>query len=414
MKKIIWMMIITCSLFIYSDVEGATKNDIVSYVNSQQVGDSSTSVLFNSYKTTFTRLIKQKKLDSADCDKILEYLRNSIGVLKNKGVDKLSDMKKLTDAEKDSIYANLTAGSKIITDAPIEGWDASTSVKAEKSGKKEVEDKKTKNVSTNILINSVDGTMDIYENGILIDKVSINQNKLTYTGPSKLISYTLPITIITFLASVIPFVYMYNKKGSKEMVIKNILMSIMICSLSASIVVIVFSDKIDTVVSTVNMLSVKQVDKEKKIVLNADKKITSYPSYGAKYASLLIDNMDINLDVRFGDSTTILNDGIGHTTWSTFPTEGGAIVYSGHNKGGMLYNIKDIKIGQKIIIDTSYAKCTYVVKKTDVINDTSVDKLSQIDNNETLILYTCYPFSNYIYGNKRFVVYSVLENVEWK
>ncbi|MDD2628009.1 MAG: sortase [Clostridia bacterium] len=414
MKKIIGTLITLCCLFMCSNVAGTTKDDIISYVNTQQVGDSGTAALFTSYKTTFTRLIKQKELSSAECDKILGYLRNSIGILQSKGVNKLSDMNKLSDAEKKSIYSNLSAGAKIITDAPIEGWDESGNVESENSNTVTDAEKKSKSVSTNVLINSVDGTMDIYEDGVLVDKVAINQNKLTYTGPSKIISMTLPITIVVFLASVIPFIYIYKKRSKKRRVIKNILISIMICSLTVSVVIVVCKDKIDKVLNVADMLRIKQVNKEKQIVVNLDKKITSYPSYGAKYASLLINDMDINIDVMFGDSTAILNVGIGHTSWSSFPTEGGAIVYSGHNKGGMLYNIKDIKSGQEIIVDTSYAKCTYVVKKTDIISDTSIDKLSKIDNNETLILYTCYPFSNYIYGNKRFVVYSVLENVEWK
>ena len=93
---------------------------------------------------------------------------------------------------------------------------------------------------------------------------------------------------------------------------------------------------------------------------------------------------------------------------------GNTVIYSGHKRKKLLAELKDIKKGNKITVDTTYAKCTYTVVKTEILNDTETGKLTKQNNKETLILYTCYPFGSYVYTNKRFVVYSVLDNVEWK
>jgi len=163
-----------------------------------------------------------------------------------------------------------------------------------------------------------------------------------------------------------------------------------------------------------DLISISSNEQEIKVELNEDKSIKKYPSYASNYATLKIEKLNIKNNVYFGDITSILSLGIGHSTWSDMPTEGGAIVYSGHNRDTMLKNLKGINIGDEIVVDTSYATCRYEVRKTDILKDTETDKLTQLKNKETLILYTCYPFDTYVYTNQRFVVYSVLKEIKWK
>ena len=50
--------------------------------------------------------------------------------------------------------------------------------------------------------------------------------------------------------------------------------------------------------------------------------------------------------------------------------------------------------------------------KTEILNEDEFDKLSKSDK-ELLVIYTCYPFDEVIYSNKRFVVYAYLIEEDW-
>ena len=67
-KIYIIFMLICISAVFCTNTFAVSKNDIVGYVNSQSVcGDTA---LFNTYKTTFIRLLKQKKLTQVQLDSI--------------------------------------------------------------------------------------------------------------------------------------------------------------------------------------------------------------------------------------------------------------------------------------------------------------------------------------------------------
>lgn len=142
--------------------------------------------------------------------------------------------------------------------------------------------------------------------------------------------------------------------------------------------------------------------------------VMSNLSYGAQYAKLSVPSVNIQSNVYFGDTNSILSIGVGHTTSSDMPTEDNVIIYSSHNRENLLKNLKDIQINEKIVVDTDYAKCTYVVKKIQILKDTETDKLNKIEDKETLILYTCYPFDTYIYSDERYVVFATLQETIWK
>ena len=74
LKKITVMFILVLSSLVFRiSVCATSKADIIGYVNSQSVcGDSA---IFNSYKATFTRLLRQKDLSSAKLSQIYGYLQ---------------------------------------------------------------------------------------------------------------------------------------------------------------------------------------------------------------------------------------------------------------------------------------------------------------------------------------------------
>lgn len=400
------LLVLSCNVFAY------TKQDIIDYAASQEVCDSKTSAIFNTYRNTFTRLIRQKKLTEEQCNQIMKYLTNSVGILNNKGVCKLSDLNKLTSTERNTIYSNLSAGANMIIKAPTEGFEESSNT-TENNNNDNMEDNSNKQEGTSgININKTDGTIDIYESGVLIDKVEINEQKLTYTGPS-ITNIFIVCLISVFFISLVTYIVIYNKHTRRLRFVKNILMSFQIMSLVIVVGIIVVKPQIYTIANVVEMFNLKTTDSQKEIVVTQDKNII-YPSYGYVYGSLSCDKLKINVDVAFGDSSDILKDYAGTASWSSLPTEGENIVISGHNSKEMLANLENIQIGDELTLDTEYAKCTYKVYEIKVIKDTDVDEVKISKNNETLVVYTCFPFSQYIYSDERFVVYSELQSTEWK
>lgn len=432
LKVMMVFMLIGISAIFCTNTFAVSKTDIIGYVNSQSVcGDTA---LFNTYKKTFTRLLKQKKLTQTELNTIYSYLQNSVGILNSKGVCKIADLGKLTAGEKNSVYSNLTTAAGIITNAPMLqfGEEDDTVQNNNNVSDKDINDNNTNNNTndnttnipnkdivdntegTKITINTQDNTMDIYENGILVDKISMSSQKMTYTGVNVTHVIIVVLSIVVFGVCLLIFIKLSKKHTAKTRFIKNILVSLMICSNILALGVIVFGNKMDELKAVIDLLRINTTNQEIQVELNADKSIKKYPSYSSSYATLKIDDLDIENNIYYGDIASILSLGIGHSTWSEMPTEDGVIVYSGHNRENMLGNLKDITVGDKIVLDTSYATCTYEVSKTQILKDTETDKLTKINNKETLILYTCYPFNTYVYTNQRFVVYSVLKETKWK
>lgn len=410
LKKILVMfMVILASVPLCTSIFAVDKDTIIGYVNSQTVcGDTG---LFNTYKSTFTRLLKQKYLTEDELNTVYSYLQGAVGILNSKGICKLADMGKLSESEKNTIYGYLTSGAGIITNAPLL---SEYEEKDENIKDKEQTEITTNNSGTKITINTEDNTMDIYENGVLVDKVSLTSTKMTYTGANTTQVQIIVICAVIFILTLVGYILLVKSKKTWARVVKNISLSLAICSFIIGMVMLLFGTKIEKVVSMLDMLAVTNSETEINVELNEDKTIKKYPSYGLNYAKLTIPSVDVKSNVYYGDSTSILGLGIGHTSWSNMPTEGGVVVYSGHNREDILNNLKDVEVKDKIVVDTTYAKCTYSVVKTEILNDTEIDKLVKQKNKETLILYTCYPFDTYVYTNQRFVVYSVLKEIEWK
>jgi len=132
---------------------------------------------------------------------------------------------------------------------------------------------------------------------------------------------------------------------------------------------------------------------------------SNYPVIGEMYAKLNIASCDINLPVYYGDNDKILDAGIGHFSGSHFPGEGKGILYTTHNTADKLYNIKDIKVGDKVEVLTTSKAFNYKVTKTEVIQETDEKKAKIESDKELLMIYTCYPFNADKYTDKRFMVY---------
>ena len=168
--------------------------------------------------------------------------------------------------------------------------------------------------------------------------------------------------------------------------------------------------KVDEYISIANKVS---IGVERKVseptVMTEENKLENYPEYGSKYATIEIPNIDVNLPVYLGETVEILKNGVGHSSGSYFPGEGGSIVYMGHNSKKIFRRFSELQRGDEITVTTNYGKYKYKIYDMKIIKETDVDQIPIQDEKEILMIYTCYPFNNIGYATQRYVVYSELE-----
>ena len=148
----------------------------------------------------------------------------------------------------------------------------------------------------------------------------------------------------------------------------------------------------------------------KETTIKENQKLASYPDYGSKYATIEIPKIDVNLPVYFGDTLEILKNGVGHSSGSYFPGEGGSIIYMGHNSANVFRRFSELQIGNEIMVKTTYGEFKYKIYDMQLINEREMDKLPIQRDKEILMVYTCYPFNNIGYATQRYVVYAELVN----
>lgn len=148
---------------------------------------------------------------------------------------------------------------------------------------------------------------------------------------------------------------------------------------------------------------------EKTIINKETKVIQNYPKYGSKYATIEIPRIDANLPVYFGDTLEILKNGVGHSSGSYFPGEGGSIIFMGHNSVNVFRRFGELQLGDEITVKTTYGEYKYKIYDMQLIKETESEKLPIQKEKEILMVYTCYPFANIGHATQRYVVFAELE-----
>ena len=366
-------------LFFPFFVSAYTKEDIISLVSNKKMCDSTTSNMYETYLNTYTRILKSKDVDEELANQIYEKITYALTTLEDNKVCKIEDYQALNADLKSKIYNSLYSAMRLILKA------------------KDLEDKKT-----NIKMNN-DQTIEIFENGKLVDRLDLTKTKFNYVGYSKkfvFLKYALIISLITLIL----FLKFIKKKQ-----LKNLLAIILNLNIFALIIYICIGTKIYDLYSLINIMNIKENNDVFNVKVK-DQKIIEKPSYGSNYGTLKIGSLNIELPIYYGETKEILKRGVASNT--NMPGENKRIIMSAHNSNKFLKNIKDIKNDELIKIETTYGKFEYQVFKTEVLNEDEFDKLSKSDK-ELLVIYTCYPFDEVIYSNKRFVVYAYLIEEDW-
>lgn len=396
MKKYFLALIISFLLLLPINSKAATKEEVLEYISSTQaqICDSGTSGLFGVYQSLISRMLEQKDLSSSDLDRVLARLKDAFFIATQNNICKISDINNLDAVTKQQLKDRLYDALAIINEAPSVSGDSGDS---------------------GIVIDKNNGTVDIYEDGVLYDKLELSKKEFNYVGPNKAILITIIILFLILVASTSTYYLLKNKNNKFQRLICDICFSLSLVTVLVLPCFYLYSEQISKLLNYANMLKKPVSSTEnKEIVIDENHKITSYPAYGNTYGKLKISNLSIDLPIKFGDSKDILVDSIGHTSSSSFPGEGSTILLSGHNSKDMLGNLKNISKGNKIIIETNYGTFIYEVEKAEIMKTDEYNKLNLFSDSEILILYTCYPFDGVLYGNQRYVITSKLIKDDWR
>lgn len=120
----------------------------------------------------------------------------------------------------------------------------------------------------------------------------------------------------------------------------------------------------------------------------------NFPKWGSKYGRLTCRRIGLDSPVYWGDDNAILRSGAGHSTSTFLPGFGRTIIMCAHNTT-FFKPLKDVEVDDVITFDTTYETYEYRVTEVKVMheNDLAVKMNTMLlDEQETLLLYTCYPF----------------------
>jgi sortase A len=129
-----------------------------------------------------------------------------------------------------------------------------------------------------------------------------------------------------------------------------------------------------------------------------------YPLEGVRYGQVIIESADIDAPLYYGDGTKELSKGIGTDTRAFIPGANRTVLLSAHNNT-YFHTLGKAQVGDVIQINTNYGKYNYEVIETKIVLNTDGTAYDLYKNEETLLLYTCYPFDTLGLTPQRYLVY---------
>lgn len=194
--------------------------------------------------------------------------------------------------------------------------------------------------------------------------------------------------------------------------IMSIIVAFLFIAILYTIIYVCAGDQIIEAISLINKVAMdNSMDKTgiTEIKLSDNNKLEEYPEFGAQYGTMKIESIGVDLPLYYGNTLDILKYGIGQSSAGYFPSQGGSIICMGHNFSSMLASLPKTEPGEEIVIETTYGTFTYVIYDKKIIDETDFDALPVQEEEEILMLYTCYPIGNIGHAGQRYVVYAKLK-----
>ena len=198
-----------------------------------------------------------------------------------------------------------------------------------------------------------------------------------------------------------------------KVIVKQLAIAFFFISFFIFLVFLILNNKIESTVRLINNVAIIETtgnSSKKNIKIDpVTKKLIEYPLYGDIWARIQIPTADIESNVYHGDNLELLKYGVGHHAGSYFPGEGGTILIAGHNSSRDFQRLPKAKIKDKIIIKAIYGTYTYEITSYEIIEAKELNKKLTINQEEEILMvYTCYPVDTPGYKSKRYVVYAKL------
>ena len=128
------------------------------------------------------------------------------------------------------------------------------------------------------------------------------------------------------------------------------------------------------------------------------------PVKGSTFGILKIPRLHLLQAVVEGADDAQLRLAPGHVTGTALPGEGSNTAIAGH-RDSFFRPLKDIRIGDEIVVSTPAREILYRVTGTEIV-DPSDTRVLRASHEETLTLITCYPFYYVGAAPKRFIVHA--------
>ena len=185
--------------------------------------------------------------------------------------------------------------------------------------------------------------------------------------------------------------------------INNIIVAFIFIVIICVAIRLSIGDQLMQAIALINLVSVSDKNNNTeneaiKIDLE-NKNLTHYPAWGEKYGTLSIDSINVKLGLYYGDSLSILRKGVGQSV---------SIICMAHDTGGFLKYLYTVNVGDKIKIKTDYGNFTYEIYETKIVDQSDTSAVYLQEDEEILMLYTCYPSNSIGHATHRFVTYSKL------
>jgi sortase A len=125
---------------------------------------------------------------------------------------------------------------------------------------------------------------------------------------------------------------------------------------------------------------------------------------GEAIGRLRAPGMDLDIVAIQGTDTASLQKGPGHFSETAFPGQGETVGIAGHRTtyGAPFRHIDSMERGDRIVLEMPYATVVYRVQKTEIVDPTDVDVVSNVGY-ERLVLTSCHPVYS---AAQRFVVFA--------
>lgn len=133
------------------------------------------------------------------------------------------------------------------------------------------------------------------------------------------------------------------------------------------------------------------------------------PVVGEVLGLLSLPKIESELAIVEGTDPYELAKGVGHYKGSYFPGQGGQIVLSGH-RDTVFKRVGELVLGDELVMKMPYGEVSYEIVNTKIVDadDTSIITLQ--NQEEELILTTCYPFEYVGDAPERYIIYAKAKN----